>query len=324
MWNLQDDYGTAVALRAAYDTTLLRSLLAGPATAEEHATRAGTDARATRLVLNLLVTAEIAQKQDERFAAAPLFAMMMQLLPGGPDFTFGLWGHTTEFLKTGEPWLSLGSVQEREQQYRTVVGALATMFEGTARWLAEKLVATAPVREVLDIGCGSGVWGLSVGELVPGARVTGLDLPAVLDVFAERAAARGIAERTSRLPGDMHAVEIPAERFDLVIIANVLRLETPDRAASLVKRAAAAVQPGGRLIIVDALAGGTPERERQRAVYALHLAMRMRGGQVYDPQTIEGWMKDAGLQLAPRIPVEGNVGALGVVQAEKPAVSEAR
>jgi len=318
MFNLQDDYGTAVVLRAAYDTKVLHSLLAGPATAEEHAARAGTDVRATRLVLELLTTVEIAQKQDDRFAAAPSFAMMMQLTPGGHEFAFGLWGHITEFLKSGEPWLSLSTVQEREQQYRTVVGALATMFEGPARGLAEKIVAAGPVRQVLDIGCGSGVWGLSIGEIVPQAHVTGLDLPGVLDVFADRAAARGMAERTSRLPGDMFAVEIPRDQFDLVIIANVLRLEPPDRAASLVQRAAAAVLPGGRLIVVDALAGGTPERERQRAVYAIHLAMRMRNGQVYAPETIEGWMKETGLQVAPRIPIDLSIGALGTVQAVKP------
>ena len=160
--------------------------------------------------------------------------------------------------------------------------------------------------------------GLAVAQQSPEARISGLDLPAVLEVFTERAEQKGLSPRTATLPGDMHAREIQAAHYDLVIIANVLRLELPERAASLLQRASQALKPGGRLIVVDALAGGTPEQERARAIYAMHLALRSKDSAVHAPDSIEAWMRDAGLTIEPRLQLESSLGALGAVQALKP------
>ncbi|HNH50110.1 MAG TPA: hypothetical protein PKY30_23935, partial [Myxococcota bacterium] len=49
-------------------------------------------------------------------------------------------------------------------------------------------------------------------------------------------------------------------------VAALLRLELPERAQAVVQRAAAALRPGGHLLVIDALAAGTPARELVRAV----------------------------------------------------------
>src|SRR5204863_4182531 len=136
----------------------------------------------------------------------------------------------------------------------------------------------APAR-VLDIGCGSGVWSLAVAERFPNTHVTGLDLPDVLRVFERRATERGLGDRIETLGGDMHAIAIPGG-FDLVIIANVLRLDEPDRAARLVTRAAEALAVGGELVVIDAIGDASAESERALAIYALHLALRTARGRV--------------------------------------------
>jgi hypothetical protein len=115
----------------------------------------------------------------------------------------------------------------------------------------------------------------------------------------------------------MHEVAVPASAYDLVVIANVLRLETPTRAAALVARLAPAVAPGGHILVVDALAGGTPDRERARALYAMHLGMRTQAGQVHRPETIAGWLSAAGLPAAEPVEVGAGVGALGGLLAGK-------
>ncbi len=140
------------------------------------------------------------------------------------------------------------------------------------------------------------MWSLQLAARFSAATVTGQDLPKVLEEsFLPRAAAEGLSERVRTLPGDMQTVALPAAQYDLIVVANVLRLEPAERAARLIARLVPALAPGGALLIIDAIAGGTPERERARALYALHLAIRSTEGSVHLPATLSGWLAAAGL-----------------------------
>lgn len=309
--DLMEQLGIGATIGAAYQTGLLDALLAGPATASEYAGRLGLDLRAIERVLEVLRAFGLASRADGRFSASPALLELVESSPGGLELGVGMWAHTAEFLRTGVPFMRMdAAVAEREAGYRSVVSRLGKMFDAYARELAAHIRA-AP-RRILDVGCGSGVWSLAIAALHPAARVTGLDLPRVLDSFRARAAEHGLAERIDAIEGDVHEVAIPPQAFDLVVIANVLRIETPERARNIVARAATALTANGTLLIVDALAEGIPERERALAIYALHLSMRTERGRVHSVPEITRWLSEAGLahteQLALSTP--GPVGAL--------------
>jgi SAM-dependent methyltransferase len=307
--DIGDRIGIAAAIAAALRTGLLSELSKGPVGDDELAQRLGLDPRATTLLLDVLETVALARREDGRVGAGPALHSAGQL-PGGHALVLGMWAHMEDFLRTGRPFARMdGSAAEREQAYRDVARGLATLFEDAARGLAARL-ALRP-RAILDVGCGSGVWSLAFAERHPDVRATGLDLPSVLESFTARAGALGLADRVAIIPADMHEAAIPAGAFDLAIIANVLRLEPPERAARLVQRVAAGVAPGGALLVVDTLAAGTPERDRARAVYALHLGLRTRTGQVHPAATITSWLVDAGLARVDAIDIANGAGGLG-------------
>lgn len=308
--------GVSMTIATAIRTGLLETLLHAPATAAELAAQLGLDQRATHLVLDLLVTQQLALRDGDRYAAGPTLLAGVNR-PGGPQLELALWAHLETFVRTGAPFVAMDQAPaERERVYRTLTADLGTMFAQHARALAERL-AVQP-RSVLDVGCGSGVWGLAVAERAAQARVTGLDLPAVLETFEARATQLGLEGRTSTIPGDMHDVAIPAAAFDLAIIANVVRLEPPERAARLVQRIAGAVVPGGNLVIVDALGDGTPEGATALATYALHLGLRTQSGRVHTATTISEWLAHAGLSDVRAIHIPGAAGAVGALIATKP------
>jgi SAM-dependent methyltransferase len=285
--------GESAVVASAYETGLLESL-ARPAPPDEHAARLGLNAEAVALVLEGLASLGFARREDGRFGASPALEAAMGD-PAHPSLpTDAVWSHLPHFLRTGEPHAHMdGSLGERGEAYSEVVARLGRLFEEAARELAAKL--PPPGERILDLGAGSGVWSLAMCERSATTRVTAVDLPGVIPAFRARAERLGVGERVEVLPGDFHSVELPARGFERVVLANVLHLEAPDRAQSLIERAAGAIAPGGELIVVDALGERSPAEQRARALYALHLSMRTREGRVHPRAEIERWCRQAGL-----------------------------
>ena len=309
--------GTHAALQAATRTGLLQFLCTGAHTAPACAEKLKLNLRATEYVLEVLAKSGLLARSDSRYhlnngtPSATLTALEMQ------EFTQRQFDSTTHFLQTGESTLWLGeSAHKREASYSPCVGALGKLFHEAANSLAAKL--KGPLPRILDVGCGSGVWSLAIAAADPQSHVTGLDFPAVLEAFVSWARGLGMEGQIATLPGDMYQVDLPQDHFDLAVIANVLRLEAPERARQLVARVVSSIRPGGCLLVVDALAGGTPEKELLRAVYALHLALRTSIGRVYSAAQIRVWMGEAGLCNISELDTGIHVAALGGILGERP------
>ena len=312
-----DLIGLASATTAALHAGLLKAVLEGPPrTSRELADGLELDPQATDRVLAPLVAAGLIHKTADAYGPSPELQGLGSLTTAGFDFNRMLWSHIADYLRSGSPLLEMdGTLQNRAAQYAGAVGGLATLFEATAQHLAERLPVSPAT--VLDVGCGSGVWSLALAQRFPQAQVTGLDLPGVLEVFRTRAETLGLSARTRTLEGSMFELPLPKEHFDLTVVANVLRLEPPERARALVARIAGTVKPGGAVLVIDALAEGTPAREVARSVYALHLSLRTRQGQVHAPETLRAWLSEVGCTALETIPLALTPGAVGAILARK-------
>src|SRR5260370_16226494 len=279
---MRDVYELAVAVAdvmAAYQSHLLQALLNGSATPARYAEELGLDATANERIVDVLAEVGVADCEHGRYAASTGLLQLDAQQLGGLDAIGALWSQVPAFLVHGERLALMdGPPAVREAAYSPVVSGLAKLFAEAARQLAATL-AGSPA-QILDVGAGSGIWSLAMAEHSPHARVTALDLPGVLPAFRLQAEHLGLADRTLTLAGDFHQVELPPQRFDRVVLANVLHLEPPAQAPALIRRVASSLVSGGDLVIVEMLADGTPAGELARAVYSLHLSLRTRHAKV--------------------------------------------
>ncbi len=144
------------------------------------------------------------------------------------------------------------------------------------------LIGTKPISALLDLGTGTG---RMLEVLAPHAiRAVGVDQsPAMLSVARanlERATIKNVQLRQ----GDIYALPIERDAYDLVIVHQVLHyLDDPARA---LREAARTLMPQGRMVIIDF----APHMEE---ALRMHHAHRRLG---FERIEIEGFMSDAGLK----------------------------
>ena len=300
------------ATAAAREHGLLHALAEEPAAdAGTLADRLSLDPWATAVVLEVLLAHGLVLRDPSGIRVAPTVMAELRGPAGHRTRDNELWSATGAFLRTGRT-AAAPDAATRDRTYRDVVPRLAALFEAPARRLADALADGLPAgAQVLDVGAGSGVWGLAIAQRVLDARVVGLDLASTVGRFAERAEALGLSDRAAPMVGDYNEVHHAAPRFDVVIFANVLHLEPPHRAEALIRRHAAALRTGGRMVVVDALP--PPDRaERFLSAYGLHLALRLPGARPHAPEALRGWMVAAGCHDVRHLSLDetGLVGAL--------------
>jgi hypothetical protein len=140
---------------------------------------------------------------------------------------------------------------------------------------------------VLDIGAGSGTWGAAIATATGGTSLA-IDLPDVV-----RANEGGTPPNTKIVAFDFTA-DTPRsewrERFDAVVLANVLHLFDRSVAARILRLATYAAKPDGRIIVVDPLSDLSACGALKDRRFAAQVVVRTSGGFV---RTWPGLMDEA-------------------------------
>ncbi len=154
--------------------------------------------------------------------------------------------------------------------------------EGEVEAALQKLLPLQGIRDLLDIGTGTGRMLEIFGPRVE--RALGIDLSremlAVARVNLERANLRNCSIRQA----DMYQLPLPSASFDAVVIHQVLHYaERPDQ---VIAEAGRVLRPGGRLVIIDFAPHGLEFLRSEHAHRRL----------VFADAEVTGWCRAAGLE----------------------------
>ena len=203
------------------------------------------------------------------------------------------WGRLLESVKSGLP---LDHDEPDEPDYRRrFTWAMHHRTLETAPKIAAQLDLRG-VRTLLDLGGGPGTYAMAFLAKNPTLRATVCDRPAALDVAKEIAATHKTAARLSYLPLDVMVEDIPGT-YDVIWYSNVLHIYGPKDNQALFRRALAALNPGGRLVIQDAFLhdreGLFPE---EATLFAASMLLFTENGNTYSAAETRTWLADAGFE----------------------------
>ena len=126
--------------------------------------------------------------------------------------------------------------------------------------LAPRLAAGGAI---LEVGCGTGHLLLQLAKSFPDARCVGVDIDhESLAIANDKIAQASLGARVEARQGSIGAATQPGT-FDAVVMVEVLHEIAPDIRPAVVRESAAALKPGGWMVIVDETYPSTLAEMRQ-------------------------------------------------------------
>ena len=224
--------------------------------------------------------------------------MSTQLLPG--------WLHLSDIVANGQPARAADPTADDAAFFAGFVEDLFPLSYPAACALAAALGlagATAPI-SVLDLGAGSGVWGIALAQASPQVSVRAVDLPDVLAVTRRVAGRFGVADRFTMVAGDLFDAEFGSGHH-IATLGHILHSEGPDRSRALLARTHAALAPGGTLAIAEFLVDADRRGPMRGLIFAVNMLVNTEAGGTWSFEEIAGWLTEAGFTNPRGLPAPG-------------------
>jgi O-methyltransferase domain len=293
MARLADGFLTTPLLYVAARLGVADVLASGPRTGPEIAAAVGADPDLlTRALRGLVLEEVLAEEEGGRFALTSSATASGPMRPGrcGGRFFDHLRRHPEQ-----EAAFQASMTGRSEQEASDVVAAYD--FGGIGR--------------LVDVGGGHGILLGAILRSAPDLRAVLVDQPAVVAQAERRLAAEGAAGRCQLVGGDFFA-DVPAGA-DAYLLSRVLHDWTDDDARRVLATCRAAMGPGSRLLVVEAI---LPERAAdQPAVIRMDLYMLvLLGARERTQAQFRRLLADAGFEVRRVVPTRSPAG-LSVIEA---------
>lgn len=259
----------ARALKTGFELGLIDRLMEGPAGIGELQDSIRCDPGGLAFLVDLLVGNRVLERQGDRYALSTGFSMALRyrdLLEAKLDFAGFLAGDFLDLFTAliAEP----ASFQDSARlfklfDYRRALEPGVENYRHTRAWMRLTTALTRyeagvclnqhdfrGYRRMLDIGGNSGEFVLQLCRAHPQLRATVLDLPVVCEVGQAHILPEAERDRIGFIKADIRNDALPAG-YDLISFKSMLH-DWPDQdALQFLDKAAAALEPGGTLMILE-------------------------------------------------------------------------
>lgn len=296
----------SAALHAAIELDLFSAIAREYRTVEALTGHLGTDRRATRILCDFLVIAGFLTKEQETYGlppvsaefldrASPKYVGSIAKFMNSPDL-LDAFKDIAQVVRTGTTTLSRdGTTATEYAGWIEFARSMAPIMMPAAMFMADMAARERPgAIRVLDIAAGHGMFGVALARKNPQAAIVALDWAPVLEVARENAAAAGVQDRYTLLPGDAFEVDYGGP-YDVVLVTNFLHHFDPATCEKAMRKVAGALAPGGLVLTLEFV----PDENRIEPPIGASFAFTMLGttpkGDAYTFAEYDAMWRRAGL-----------------------------
>ena len=307
---LSGGYWSTCALHAAVQLDLFSALDGTSRPAEEVASLCDSNIRATAMLLDALSSLGLLQKCDNSYAATPFAARALS--KKSPDYMGYIimhhhhlvqgWARLNEAVVTGGPVrkpVALGDDESIRESFLMGMFNLASLL---APRISQSVDLTG-CKRLLDLGGGPGTYAIHFCRANPLLTAQIYDLPTTRN-FAETTVSRfDLSNRIGFVAGDYTTDPIPSG-FDAAWLSHVLHADGPDACKILLRKAVAALNPGGLLMVQEFILNDEKDGPSFPALFSLNMLIGTEHGQSYSQLELSAMLMEAGLVGITRLDLE--------------------
>jgi ubiquinone/menaquinone biosynthesis C-methylase UbiE len=316
------DLWSAIAFRAVMTADRLgifAALSESPATATDLAARLPADPRALGVLLDALAPLGYLECREGRYSNTPMTARWLTAagranwapyLRFWDDVLASLWQAPEAAVRAGAPAVNLyawlAGQPETSRHFQEGMVAIAAAVE---RELLGRLKFIGQVRKLLDVGAGHGSYSIAFCRQCPQLTVTLFDVAHALETARSQVIQAGLSQRIDFIAGDFLADDLPPG-YDVVFLFNILHGFSAAQNQTLLSKAAASLRPGGKVVVLEQLAGAGSSRANRAINGLLAFSFFLTlGGQVYSVEELSAWLQCAGFGHIRRHPLRMSAGS---------------
>ena len=309
-------YQRAFALKAAVDIDLFTAIAKGNSTAAEIARSCNAAERGVRILCDAMTVMGMLTKSGNRYSLTGDSAFFLDSRSPaylGKAFKFLLhpvqlenFAQLGEAVRKGGAADGEGTLAPDDPIWIEFARGMAPMMVPAAQAIAGILaqeLGSRPSAKVLDIAASHGLFGITVAKRLPKAHIYALDWAIVLKVAQENAEKEGLAERYHLLPGSVFEVDF-GSGLDAVLITNLLHHFTPADNEKMLKKAHAALNPGGQVIVLEFVPNDDRISPPVPAMFSLTMLGSTPHGDAYTLAEYGAMFRNAGFEAPRLIPLE--------------------
>lgn len=328
IWDMWESMFRLPVATAADETGIFRALGDAALTTEQLAGDLRLDSRALGIVLAALASSELIEKRDGKWRALPPARTWLHPEAEGywGGFLYGFRERSlfheqlVEALKTGKrPAGSKSGAPEWERGEMSAEAAqrIASFMHSHSMAPARGAAAQAEFSELgslMDVGCGSGIYGIEIARAHPHLEVTLLDLAAMTEEAARYVERAGLADRISTAAVNMFEEPWPTGR-DGHFFANVFHDWSEETCRLLAAKSFDALPSGGRIFLSEVLMDDDGAGPWHAASFSLLMLVGTLGKQYSLPE-FRAILESAGFTDVQAVRTGG--GYYSLVSARKP------
>jgi 2-polyprenyl-3-methyl-5-hydroxy-6-metoxy-1,4-benzoquinol methylase len=295
-------------VKAAVDLDLFTEIAKGSDTAPDIARACKGSERGVRILCDSLTVLGLMAKEGGRYSLTPDTAFFLDSRSPaylGKAFEFIL--HPThlenvrrlaEVVRGGQRGAPHDTLAPEDPIWIDFARGMAPLMIPAAQAIAQllqPLLAATPSPRVLDIAAGHGIFGITVAQQLPGVQIYAVDWANVLEVARENAQACGVSARHHLIPGSAFDVDF-GSGYHAALVTNFLHHFAPPANVTLLKKAGAALNRGGHLVILEFVPNDDRVSPRVPALFSVTMLSNTPQGDAYTYAELSAMCRSAGFE----------------------------